>query len=149
MNRKYVLTKLTNLAKLICTLQMSKVILIRNVRVVGMHHHVLTKRLQLGMRYQMMWEPDCIHDPGNAVGIKNAKKQTNAYITREDAAIISRLFCAGVVLNNTMYCKTHVQPHVEYHDLGPQQECNVQFKVDVKDLELATHIIASLSFSVC
>lgn len=127
---------------------MLKVIVVQNLRAVSMHHHVVAKKLILGARYHLVWEPECTFDPGNAVAVLDERNVVSAYLTREDAVIISRLFCANIIINNKVYCKTKVEPHVEKQDLGPQQECNIQFKIKDENLDIVTYIIAKLVYNV-
>ena len=126
---------------------MYKVITIHNVRAVGMHHHIDTKTLIVGARYKCTWEPDCLYDPGNAVAILNHRGILSAYLTRADAAIVSRLFCAGIIVGGRMYCVPNTHRHVVQQDLGPQQECTLQLKVHRKDVELAEHLISGLDYA--
>ena len=127
--------------------QMTSVIVIRDVRAVGMHHHCPSKALILGSRYTCIWEPECLFDPGNAIAIKDQRKTVRAYFSRKEVAIISRLFCAGIVQRERMYCVTEVEPHVELHDLGPQQECTIQFKVATGDVDLLKYIVSQLNYT--
>ena len=125
---------------------MYKVIVLSNIRAVGMHHHCDSKALVLGARYRCIWEPDCKYDPSNAVAVIDHRNRIAAYLTRADAAIISRLFCAGIVVGGRMYCVTNTLRRVVQHDLGPQQECTVQLKVEEDKLELAQNLIAGLEY---
>jgi hypothetical protein len=98
-----------------------------NMRAVGMHHHG-PRELALQTPYIFKWEPTCPHDLGNAVGIFDHRGALRAYLTRSDAAVMAKLFHAGVV-EGRVVGKTTTPGHVEKRELGPQQECNLVFKV--------------------
>ena len=124
---------------------MTSTLVIRNLRAVGMHHHCPSKQLRLGQRYTAEWEPDCPHDLGNAVAIVDHGRRVRAYLARADAAIVSKLFC-GEIVEGKMYCVTRVLPHVEVHNLGPQQECTVQCSVLDVNKHVAQSMIQELDF---
>lgn len=124
---------------------MISTLVLKDIRAVGMHHHCLIKQLDLGMKYTAQWEPICVYDPGNAIAVKDHRNITRAYFTREDAAIVSRLFCANVIVGK-MYVTTRVERHVEVQNLGPQQECVIQCKIKTTDLDLAKCFVEKLNY---
>ena len=85
-----------------------------------MHHYGATE-LALNTSYTFKWDPFCPYDLG----------VIKAYLTREDAAVISELF-HGSVIQGKVIGKTFVNAHMCKHDLGPQQEFSLVFKVAQK-----------------
>jgi hypothetical protein len=102
------------------------VIVIHNMRAVGMHHHG-PRPLFVGGRYCLRWEPDCVYDLGNAMAVLDHKGKVRAYLTRQDAAIVSML-CQADCVQWRMYCKPMVNAHVVQQNFGPQQESKIQLK---------------------
>ena len=101
--------------------------MVKNMRAVGMHHHG-PSALSLNTNYRLSWEPDCPEDLGNAMAVRDCRSNIRAYLTRKDAAVISDLCFAGVVVGK-MIVRTIVIPHCVEQKLGPQQECSVRFNV--------------------
>ena len=95
-----------------------------------MHHYGATE-LALNTSYTFKWDPFCPYDLGNAVAMCYFRGLIKAYLTREDAAVISELF-HGSVIQGKVIGKTFVNAHVCKHDLGPQQEFSLVFKVAQK-----------------
>ena len=126
-----------------------KRVAVKSVRAVGMHHHsehkALVCRPLSGSIYHCQWEPDNPKDIGNAVVILDDKNIRRAYLTRADAAIISKLFCAGIV-NSKMFCYTSVKPHVQVYDVGPQQECTLTFCTHSP--QLAARLLKDIDFKI-
>ena len=118
---------------------------VKNMRAVGMHHHG-PPQLTLNANYRLVWEPECIHDLGNAIAICNSRARVQAYLTRKDAAVISDLFFADI-LEGTMLAKTSVEPHCVEQKLGPQQECSVKFKVLNKNSSFVELLFNKHSFT--
>jgi len=46
-----------------------------------------------------------------------------------------------------MFCLTEMEPHVELYDLGPHQECTIQFKVATGDVDLLKYIASQLKYT--
>ena len=111
-----------------------KTVSIYNMRAVGMHHWG-DPRLLVGGAYTLEWEPDCPYDPGNAMAIYDWDKTKRAYLTRQDAAIVSRLWVREFAIAEMMACIPHTEAHCVLFDLGPQHECEVRFRV--KDEKLS------------
>ena len=103
-------------------------VVVRNVRAVGMHHHG-PRSLTVNGRYSLQWDPDCIHDLGNAVAVVDRKGITRAYLARDDAHVIASLFCANVIAGRVV-CKPTTEAHVVTQQRGPQHECDFTFKTD-------------------
>jgi len=113
---------------------------INSVRAVGMHHHG-PPDLILEEHY-LKWEPENPKDLGNAVAIYDHHGKRRAYLTRDDAKIISDLYY-GDCVNGYIICKPYVQGHVVCHTLGPQQECQLIFTAKNTELDFVHAILKS------
>jgi hypothetical protein len=116
-----------------------KTVIVENMRAVGMHHHGPLQLIVEG-RYKLTWEPHNIHDLGNAMAVIDHKSKTRAYLTRNDAKLIST-FCYANVLLGHIFCKPIVNAHVELQALGPQQECRLKFSVDSSNMAFVQHVL--------
>ena len=104
---------------------------IHNMRAVGMHHHG-PRELLLHGRYHLQWEPDNPKDLGNAVAIHDWSNQRRAYLTRDDAKVMSYLLY-GKCAAGRVECVPQTEAHVVSYDLGPQHECTVKFSAEPKE----------------
>jgi hypothetical protein len=110
------------------------------MRAVGMHHWGPPKLIVDGP-YILSWEPECPYDPGNAMAIYDSKKKKRAYITRNDALILSTIWSKGLAVNDLMTCRPISSAHCVCYDLGPQHECIVGFRCKKEDLNSVRHIL--------
>ena len=97
-----------------------KNLIIHNMWAVGMHHHG-TGQLAVGECYDIEPEPENKYDK-QAVRITD-DGITRAYLKRDNARIISKLFEAGV--GTIWKLKPKEEPVVKEYRTGPQQRCNL------------------------
>lgn len=110
-----------------------KIVKIFNMRAVGMHHWG-PPSLTIGDCYSLQWEPDCVYDIPNAMAIYDNTNIKRAYIARDDARILSRIWSQGMNMGALMGCKPLTNLHVVLHSLGPQHECTIAFKAMGRDI---------------
>ena len=103
-------------------------------------HHWGYWKLYVGALYMLEWEPECIHDPGNAIAVYRYQKK-KAYITRKDSEILSLIWYKDYIINNVMTCILKTDAHCVEQKLGPQHECAVKFRCQVKDADKVAHIL--------
>ena len=108
-------------------------ITIYKMRAVGMHHWG-QRSLDLTEKYSVKWEPECSFDPGNAMAIYDSQHNKRAYITREDAKILSTIMSKGYPCGKMMALQAKTSAHCVQQKLGPQHECTIWFK-SMKSLE--------------
>ena len=94
-----------------------KTVRISDMRAVGMHHWGDYK-LVVGAQYTVQWEPECPHDPGNAMAIYDQRKVKRAYITRRDASILSHIWVKDIIINDLMLCIPETNAHLSITNLG-------------------------------
>ena len=115
-------------------------VILKEMRAVGMHHWG-PPILLVNEPYTLKWEPECPHDPGNAMAIYDPDHIKKAYITRTDAKILSHIWSKDLVINHMMICIPYTKAHCVCYDLGPQHECDIKFRVNVSDIERVKHFL--------
>ena len=94
---------------------------------VGMHHHG-ARQLLIGEGYSLETEPDNKFDKCavKIIDYRADGKVTKAYLKRDNAFVISKLFEIGV---GTLWrLKPKEEPEVRQYRTRPQQRCNIGYK---------------------
>ena len=115
---------------------------IKAMRAVGMHHWGRTT-LDVGCPYTLKWEPLCEYDPGNAVAIYDSYDIKRAYITREDAKVLSKIFSKNIAIHDMMALKPVTYAHCVCQELGPQHECTVIFHTNLSKRTMSAYLEAN------
>ena len=121
---------------------------LENMRAVGMHHWG-PPALDIESMYSLTWEPECRQDPGNAVAIYDCDHIKRAYLTRDDAKIVSTIISKGYPRSCFVALKPVSEAHCVSQHLGPQHECDIWFKTDCYVFSLAKYLsIYGVKFTI-
>ena len=104
---------------------MSNSVIVRDLHVVGMHHHG-GRSLEIGGIFQAVHEPNNPYD-SNAVAIQT-KEGIVAYLARNHARVVVDVFKYGVALGSVMV-RVSSGAEVKNRRQGPRQLVVIGFKV--------------------
>ena len=105
---------------------MSNSVIVRDLHVVGMHHHG-GRSLEIGGIFQAVHEPNNPYD-NNAVAIQTKEGRVVAYLARNHARVVVDVFKYGVALGSVMV-RVSSGAEVKKRRYGPQQLVVIGFKV--------------------
>ena len=110
---------------------------------VGMHHYG-PRELRVGCGYKLQSEPSNPYDC-NAIAIQE-HGITRAYLCRQSASKFIGIMNSGLI-TGSVYLKPKFPAEVRSRRIGPQQFCNVGFRVKDNDLEQMKSLLRQNSLS--
>ena len=105
---------------------MSNTVIVRDLHVVGMHHHG-GRSLEIGGVFKAVHEPNNPYDR-NAVAIQTQEGRVVAYMARNHARVVVDVFKYGVALGSVMV-RVSSGAEVKNRRQGPRQLVVICFKV--------------------
>jgi len=124
-----------------------KAVYIRGAYAVGMHHWG-PRSLTINELMYLKHEPENPYDK-NAVAICTEEMSKCAYLRKDDAKFISRLFKESLV-HGPVYLKAKDVPTKFRRQTGPMQRCDLCFKTDGENettiREICKHHAVELTF---